>query len=52
MKSGIARIHDKESGAISIYLDKDIAEVITLERKAKLKATWNEETKQLIIEEL
>jgi len=52
MKSGIARIHDQKSGAISVYIDKEIAEKVTLPKKEKLKATWNDETKELTIKEM
>lgn len=51
MKSGLARMHDRDAGALSIYIDKEIGEKVTLPRKTRLKATWNEETKQLIIQE-
>jgi hypothetical protein len=51
MKSGIARIHD-QSGAISVYVDKELAEFVTLPRKTKLIATWNEDTEELTIKKM
>ena len=50
MKSGFARIHNIEGGAVSVYVDKEIGKIITLPAKTRLKATWNEETEQLIIQ--
>jgi hypothetical protein len=51
MKSGIARMHD-QSGAISVYIDKELAEFVTLPRKTRLIALWNEDTEELIIKKM
>jgi hypothetical protein len=51
MKSGIARIHD-QSGAISVYIDKELAEYVNLPKKTKLLAVWNEETEELTIKKM
>jgi hypothetical protein len=48
MKTGIARMHD-QSGAISIYVDKELAEFITLPRKQKLIAVWDDGKEELLI---
>ena len=52
MKLGIARMHKKGTGATSIYIERELASEMSLPLRTKLKARWNEETKQLIIEEL
>lgn len=51
MKSGIARIHD-QSGAISIYVDKELAEFVTLPRKQKLIAVWDDEKEELTVKRM
>jgi len=50
MKSGFARMHEREGGALTIYVDKEVGNVAKLPAKTRLKATWNEETEQLIIQ--
>lgn len=50
MKSGFARIHKREGGALTVYVDKEVGNDVTLPVKTRLKSTWNEETGQLIIE--
>jgi hypothetical protein len=50
MKTGFARIHTVEGGAISVYVDKEVGKLVTLPSKTRLKAIWNEETEQLIIQ--
>jgi len=44
-------MHD-QSGAISIYIDKELAEIVTLPRKQKLIAVWNEEKEELTIKKM
>jgi hypothetical protein len=51
MKSGFARLHNIEGGAVSVYVDKEVGKIITLPSKTRLKATWDEDTKELIIKE-
>lgn len=41
-------MHD-QSGAISIYVDKELAEFITLPRKQKLIAVWDDGKEELLI---
>jgi hypothetical protein len=50
MKTGFARIHKREGGALTVYVDKEVGNVVTFPVKTRLKSTWNEETEQLIIE--
>lgn len=50
MKTGFARIHKREGGALTVYVDKEVGNDVTLPVKTRLKSTWNEETEQLIIE--
>lgn len=50
MKSGFARIHTVEGGAVSVYVDKEVGKIVTLPAKTRLKATWDDETEQLIIQ--
>jgi hypothetical protein len=50
MKSGFARTHKREGGALTVYVDKEVGNVVTFPVKTRLKATWNEETEQLIIQ--
>lgn len=52
MKLGIARMHQKATGSTSISIDRELARAMSLPLKTKLKATWNDETKKLTIEEL
>jgi len=52
MTTSTARIHDLPSGAIQIYIDKEMSESITLPKKAKLKAVWNAEKEELTISKL
>jgi hypothetical protein len=52
MTTSTARIHDLPSGAIQIYVDKEMSESITLPKKAKLKAVWNAEKEELTISKL
>jgi len=51
MKSGFARLHTIEGGAVSVYVDKEIGKLVTLPSKTRLKAMWDEDTKELIIKE-
>ena len=51
MKTGFARIHKREGGALTVYVDKEVGNVVPFPAKTRLKSTWNEETEQLIIEE-
>lgn len=50
MKTGFARIHKREGGALTVYVDKEVGNDVILPVKTRLKSTWNEETEQLIIE--
>lgn len=50
MKSGFARIHKRESGAVTVYVDKEVGNDVTLPEKTRLKSMWDEDKKQLIIE--
>jgi len=50
MKTGFARIHKREGGALTVYVDKEVGNDVNLPVKTRLKSTWNEETEQLIIE--
>jgi hypothetical protein len=50
MKSGFARIHKREGGALTIYVDKEVGNVVTFPAKTRLKSKWDEKTEQLIIE--
>jgi hypothetical protein len=52
MTTSTARIHDLPSGALQIYIDKEMAETVTLPKKAKLKAVWNAEKEELTISKL
>jgi hypothetical protein len=51
MKTGFARLHNIEGGAVSVYVDKEIGRILTLPSKTRLKAIWDEDTKELIIKE-
>ena len=50
MKTGFARIHKREGGALTVYIDKEVGNDVTLPEKTRLKSMWDEEKKQLIIE--
>lgn len=50
MKTGFARIHKREGGALTVYVDKEVGNVVTFPAKTRLKSRWDEETEQLIIE--
>jgi len=52
MTTSTARIHDLPSGAIQIYIDKEMAKDVTLPRKVKLKAVWNAEKEEMTITKL
>lgn len=50
MKTGFARIHKREGGALTVYIDKEVGNDVTLPEKTRLKSMWDEDKKQLIIE--
>jgi hypothetical protein len=50
MKMGIGRIHEREKGAISIYIEKSLGSKITLPRNERTKIIWDEENERIIIE--
>jgi hypothetical protein len=52
MDTGIARIHENKSGALSVYIDSELGPKITLPKSAKLKTSWDNENKRIIIEEM
>jgi hypothetical protein len=52
LETGTATLSTARSGALQLYIKKDIAEKIKLPLGKNLKVTWNEETKQLIVEKL
>lgn len=52
MTTSTARIHDLPSGAIQVYIDKEMAKDVTLPKKVKLKAVWNAEKEELTISKL
>lgn len=52
MTTSTARIHDLPSGALQVYIDKEMAKEVTLTRKVKLKAVWNAEKEELTISKL
>lgn len=52
MTTSTARIHDLPSGALQIYIDKEMAKEVSLPAKVKLKAVWNAEKEELVISKL
>lgn len=50
MKSGFARIHRREGGALTVYIDQEVGNEVTLPVKTRLKASWDEEKEHLIIQ--
>jgi hypothetical protein len=50
MKTGLGRIHEREKGAISVYIEQGLGQKIALPRNERVKIIWDEENERIIIE--
>jgi hypothetical protein len=51
-ETGTATLSTARSGALQLYIKKDIAEMIDLPKGKDLKVTWDSETKTLTVTQL